>query len=74
MVSLTIDIKPPVGMTDNGALGLFCKSRGWVQGAGETRNQFAKRVLAADVKHGIRQQRRTEAEAALVVPDDVEVD
>lgn len=74
MVTITLNINPPGGMTDNEALGLFCKSRGWQAGGGENRNQFAKRVLAADVRQGIRQQRRTKAEAALVVPDDVEVD
>ena len=74
MVSIQIDIKPPGGMTDNEALRLFCISRGWVQGAGETRNQFAKRVLAADVRQGIRQQRRIEAEAAIAIPDDANAD
>jgi hypothetical protein len=74
MVTITLNITPPGGMTDNEALRLFCKSRGWEAGGGETRNQFAKRVLAEEVRQGIRQQRRTEAEAALVVPDDVAVD
>lgn len=55
MVTITININPPAGMTDNEALRLFCQSRGWVAGGGETRNQFAKRVLAADVRQGIRQ-------------------
>lgn len=74
MVSITLNINPPGGMTDNEALGLFCKSRGWVAGAGETRNQFAKRVLAEEVRQAIRQQRRIEAEQAISIPDDVTVD
>lgn len=74
MVTITLNINPPGGMTDNEALRLFCQSRGWVAGGGETRNQFAKRVLADDVKYGIRQQRRTEAEQAISIPDDVTVD
>ena len=74
MVTITLNINPPGGMTDNEALGLFCKSRGWVQGAGETRNQFAKRVLAEEVRRAIRQQRRAEAEQAISIPDDVAVD
>lgn len=74
MVTITLNINPPGGMTDNEALRLFCKSRGWEAGGGENRNQFAKRVLADDVKYGIRQQRRTEAEAAISIPDDVTVD
>lgn len=74
MVTITLNINPPGGMTDNEALRLFCKSRGWEAGGGENRNQFAKRVLADDVKYGIRQQRRTEAEAAISIPDYVTVD
>lgn len=74
MVTITLNINPPGGMTDNEALRLFCKSRGWEAGGGENCNQFAKRVLADDVKYGIRQQRRTEAEAAISIPDDFTVD
>jgi len=74
MVEIKLQITPPNGMTDNEALRLFCEGRGWVQGGGENRNQFAKRVLAEDVKREIRQRRRSEAEAAIAIPDDVVVE
>jgi hypothetical protein len=74
MVTITLNINPPGSMTDNEALRLFCQSRGWQSGGGENRNQFAKRVLADDVRQGIRRQRRIEAEAAIDIPDDVVVD
>jgi hypothetical protein len=74
MVTLTLNITPPAGMNDNEALRLFCQSRGWTSESPETKNQFAKRVLAEEIRQQIRQQRRIEAEAALTVPDDVVVD
>lgn len=74
MVTITLNITPPNGMTDSEALCLFCCNRGWTQASGETVEQFAKRVLAEDIKIGIQQQRRIEATAVINIPDDIIVE
>jgi len=74
MINISININPPVGMTDAEALRLFTTNNGYVTGQGETRAQFAKRIIADRIKQDVRAQRRAEAEAALTIPDDVTVD
>lgn len=74
MVTISINITPPSGMTDEEAVQLFSKNYGWTQGSEETENQFAKRILVEEVRKSILQRRKIEAQEAINIPDDVQVD
>lgn len=74
MVTISINITPPSGMTDEEAVQLFCKNYGWTQESEETENQFAKRILVEEVKKNILQRRKIEAQESINIPDDIQVD
>lgn len=73
MITISLNITPPPGMTDAEALRLFTAFHGYNPDVSGTRAAFAKQRIIAPVRQAIMAQRDIEAKAAIVIPDDVTV-
>lgn len=69
-MDITVTVKPTATLTDQQVLTLFVRQRGWTQTNPQTKQQFAKRVLADIIKQDVKSARHQEAVDALVTPDE----
>ena len=69
-MDITITVKPTATLTDQQVLTLFVRQRGWTQANPQTKQQYAKRILADIIKQDVKEARHRDAVGAIVIPDE----